>query len=38
MNSRMARWWFQIFLYFHPIPGEMIQFDEYFSKWVIERY
>ena len=27
-------WWFQIYFYFHPIPGEMIRFDAYFSKWV----
>ena len=25
-------WWFQIFFIFTPIPGEMIQFDEYFSN------
>ena len=25
-------WWFYIFLIFIPIPGEMIQFDGYFSK------
>ena len=24
-----ARWWFQIFFVFTPIPGEMIQFDEH---------
>ena len=26
---RMARWWFQIFFMFTPIPREMIQFDEH---------
>ena len=25
---------FQIFFYFHPYLGIMIQFDEYFSRWV----
>ena len=27
-----SRWWFQTFLMFTPILGEMIQFDEYFSN------
>ena len=35
-NKKMtyiSRWWFfQIFLFFIPIPAEMIQFDKYFSK------
>ena len=28
----LSRWWFHIFFYFHPLPGEMIQFDKYFSN------
>ena len=27
--GRYTRWWFQISL-FSPLPGEMIQFDQYF--------
>ena len=27
----VTRWWFQTF-FFKPLPGEMIQFDSYFSK------
>ena len=27
-----SRWWFQAFFIFNPNPGEMIQFDEYFSN------
>ena len=27
-----STWWFQIFCIFNPNPGEMIQFDSYFSK------
>ena len=28
----IPRWWFQICLEFSSLFGEMIQFDEYFSK------
>ena len=31
----LARWWFQTFFIFIPIPGKMIQFDlRIFFKWV----
>ena len=30
--ERPPSWWFQIFFMFTPSPGEMIQFDEYFSN------
>ena len=31
----LSGWWFQIFFYFHPYLGEMIQFDYLiFFKWV----
>ena len=28
-NTIKSGWWFQIFVIFTPIPGEMIQFDEH---------
>ena len=31
-----ARWWFQTFAIFTPIPREMIQFDSIFFKWVAQ--
>ena len=31
-NGTQKRWWFQIFVIFTPNPGEMIQFDSYFSN------
>ena len=33
MNSR---WWFRIFFHFYPLPGKMIQFDEYFSNGLVQ--
>ena len=27
-----TRWWFQIYCLFSTLPGEMIQFDDYFSN------
>ena len=30
-----TRWWFQMF-FFSPLPGEMIQFDRYFSSWLVQ--
>ena len=29
LEFTFSRWWFQIFLIFAPILGEMIKFDEY---------
>ena len=32
-----SRWWFQMYLYFCQIPGEMIQFDvRIFFRWVAQ--
>ena len=31
-----SRWWFHVFFMFTPIPGEMIQFDEYFSNGLVQ--
>ena len=31
LDDTLSMWWFQIFL-FSPLPGEMIQFDEYFPS------
>ena len=38
----ISRWWFQSFLTFTPILGEMIQFDEHIfpptTKWIREKH
>ena len=36
-NQWLTRWWFQVsnnYCLFSPLPGEMIQFDEYFFQMV----
>ena len=31
-----TRWWFQRFVIFIPLPGEMIRFDQYFSNGLVQ--
>ena len=31
-SSKMTRWWFQIFFYFHPYLGKNNQFDDHFFQ------
>ena len=34
--TKLTRWWFQFFFYVHSLPGEMIQFDSYFSNGLVQ--
>ena len=38
MHPTVAGWWFQILhFFFHPLPGEIIQFDWYFSNGLVQQ-